>query len=268
MEKEIDACLGTTVEFIRNRIGYTEVKWAIVLGSGLGEVKSLLSRKVILSFNKIPFFNPTTNSTHAGNLIFGYIDEQPVLLMEGRLHYYEGFSLEEVTYPIRVLRALGVEKLMLTCAAGAMRENFHLGEVVIIQDHINFIGESPLRGKNVNLQGPRHPDMSRPYDPELFDLITDEFKVKPAVLAAVPGPQLETPSEYRFLSQWADLVTMSTVPEVIVARHCGLKVLAFAVVTDKCIWFSLSETTLDEIIHNAKLGANILKEMVPSIIRK
>nr|MBP7472277.1 purine-nucleoside phosphorylase [Prevotella sp.] len=215
----------------------TAPKTAIILGTGLGQLATEITDSYEFSYKDIPNFPVSTVEGHAGKLIFGKLGGKDIMAMEGRFHYYEGYSMKEVTFPVRVMYELGITTLFVSNASGGMNPEFKIGDLMIITDHINFFPESPLRGKNVPT-GPRFPDMHEPYDKKLIslaDTIAKEkgIKVQHGTYLGDIGPSFETPAEYRMYRIWgADAVGMSTVPEVIVARHCGIKVFGISVITD------------------------------------
>lgn len=229
-------------------------KVGIVLGTGMGGLVDRIQVQKALAYNFIPHFPLSTVESHFGKLIFGHIGSVPVVAMQGRLHYYEGYTMHQITYPIRIMRMLGIDTLLLSNAAGALNPGLSKGDLVLIHDHINLQPENPLRGPNLDELGPRFPDLSEPYDPELMAQAeaaaqAEGIALKRGVYAAVQGPNLETRAEYRYLAQiGADLVGMSTVPEVIVANHMGLRTLAMSVVTDECDAARLKRVTAEEII--------------------
>lgn len=229
-------------------------KVGIVLGTGMGGLVDRIQVQKALAYNFIPHFPLSTVESHFGKLIFGHIGSVPVVAMQGRLHYYEGYTMQQITYPIRIMRMLGIDTLLLSNAAGALNPGLSKGDLVLIHDHINLQPENPLRGPNLDELGPRFPDLSEPYDPELMAQAeaaaqAEGIALKRGVYAAVQGPNLETRAEYRYLAQiGADLVGMSTVPEVIVANHMGLRTLAMSVVTDECDAARLKRVTAEEII--------------------
>ena len=216
----------------------------------------------------------STVQSHAGQLVCGTLVGLPVVVMEGRFHFYEGYSMQEVTFPVRVMKALGIELLVVTNAAGGMNPHFHLADVIAIEDHINLMGDNPLRGKNDDRLGPRFPDMAAPYDADLLKLTLDtalDLKIpcRKGVFVAVAGPNLETRAEYRMLRGiGADLVGMSTVPEVIVAAHAGLKVLAFSVVTDICLPDALEPVVFEHILKHAATGGERLNRLLPEVLAR
>ena len=225
-----------TAEWLKARMT-TQPETAIILGTGLGELAKEIDKEQVIPYTEIPHFPVSTVEGHAGCLIFGKLGGKDILAMEGRFHYYEGYDMKQVTFPIRVMRELGIKTLFVSNAAGGTNPAFEIGDLMIITDQINFMPENPLRGANIP-QGPRFPDMGHAYDPQLIqlaDAIADEkgIKVQHGVYLATQGPTYETPSEYRMFAHWgADAVGMSTVPEVIVARHCGIRCFGISIITD------------------------------------
>ena len=225
-----------TAEWLRTKMT-TQPETAIILGTGLGELAKEIDKEQVIPYTEIPHFPVSTVEGHAGCLIFGKLGGKDILAMEGRFHYYEGYDMKQVTFPIRVMRELGIKTLFVSNAAGGTNPAFEIGDLMIITDQINFMPENPLRGANIP-QGPRFPDMGHAYDPQLIqlaDAIADEkgIKVQHGVYLATQGPTYETPSEYRMFARWgADAVGMSTVPEVIVARHCGIRCFGISNITD------------------------------------
>ncbi|MEX0700644.1 MAG: purine-nucleoside phosphorylase [Planctomycetales bacterium] len=243
----------------------------LVLGTGLGGLSRRIAIDVAVPYAEIPHFPRSTVASHAGRLVCGRLEGVPLVAMEGRFHYYEGWSLRQVTFPVRVIRALGAEFLITTNAAGAIHPDCELADIVVIDDHINLLPENPLRGVNDDALGPRFPDMSRPYDPQLIALALASARdvqvpARTGVLAAVPGPNLETRAEYRMLrTLGADVVSMSTVPEIIVANHAGLRCLAFSVVTDLCDPDHLEPADIERIIAVAGEGGERLGRLIPRV---
>ena len=225
-----------TAEWLKARMT-TQPETAIILGTGLGELAKEIDKEQVIPYTEIPHFPVSTVEGHAGCLIFGKLGGKDILAMEGRFHYYEGYDMKQVTFPIRVMRELGIKTLFVSNAAGGTNPAFEIGDLMIITDQINLMPENPLRGANIP-QGPRFPDMGHAYDPQLIELadkIADEkdIKVQHGVYLATQGPTYETPSEYRMFARWgADAVGMSTVPEVIVARHCGIRCFGISIITD------------------------------------
>jgi purine-nucleoside phosphorylase len=247
-------------------------KVGLILGTGLGHFASLIETDATIPYSEIPHFAPSTVASHTGQLVCGRIKDVPIVALEGRVHFYEGYSMRQVTFPVRVVKALGVEVLILTNAAGAMNPQYQLADVVILNDHINLMPDNPLRGINDDRLGPRFPDLSAPYDQRLIAAAREaafELGVPTHIgtLVAVPGPNLETRAEYRMLQKMgADVVSMSTVPEVIVAAHAGLRTLAFSIVTDLCFPDSLEPASLEKILAVAERGAKHLERLIPRIV--
>ncbi len=244
----------------------------LILGTGLGGLAAAIDQQATIPYGEIPHFPVSTVQTHTGQLVCGTLSGVPIVAMEGRFHFYEGYSMREVTFPVRVMRELGVEILVVTNAAGGMNPHYDLGDLVVIEDHINFMGDNPLIGKNDDNLGPRFPDMCAPYDRDLMGLaqtVALELGIRAhrGVFVAVAGPNLETRAEYRMLRNWgADLVGMSTVPEVIVAAHAGLRVLAFSIVTDICLPDALEPVNIDAIIQVAGEGGTRLAKVIPDVL--
>ncbi|MBD5374842.1 MAG: purine-nucleoside phosphorylase [Bacteroides sp.] len=229
--------INTTAEYIRSRVSNLP-DTAIILGTGLGALVDHIDNKQFIPYSEIPNFPVSTVEGHSGNLIFGTLGSKPVMAMQGRFHYYEGYDMKEVTFPIRVMKALGIRTLYVSNAAGGMNKEFRVGDIMIITDHINLFPENPLRGKNYEELGPRFPAMTEAYSKELIakaDAIADEkgIRVMHGVYVGTPGPTFETPAEYEYFRIiGGDAVGMSTVPEVIVANHAGIKVFGVSVITD------------------------------------
>ena len=245
--------LKTTTDFLKN-YGFENPEIGIILGTGLGQLVNNISIIKEIEYSKIPNFAISTVEFHKGKLIFGILENKRVVVMQGRFHLYEGYSLQEITFPVRVLKSLGIKRLLISNAAGAINLNFKKGELMLIEDHINLQGGSPLAFKNVSDFGERFTDMCEPYDLMLnnktIEIANNEnIKLNKGVYAAVVGPQLETKAEYRMLKTiGADAVGMSTVPEVIVANHLKLPVLAVSVLTDECNPNDLKPVNIPEIM--------------------
>lgn len=256
-----------TVAALRRR-GIRAPSVGIILGTGLGGLAGAVKRPVTVPYGEIPHFPVSTAPGHKGALLVGTIGGQSVAVLEGRFHYYEGYTLNEVTYPVRVLRALGAETLILSNAAGGLNLRFKRGDLMLIEDHINLMGVNPLIGPNDETLGVRFPDMCRPYDARLLALARrvarrERLPVREGVYVGVTGPCLETRAEYRFLrAAGADAVGMSTVPEVIVAVHAGLRVLAVSVITDTCNPDHLEPVDIAAIIKVANAAEPRLTRLV------
>lgn len=252
-------------------------KIGIVLGSGLGIYVDQIKNKIIIPYQEIPHFKRTSVEGHQGCLILGEVHGVPVAALQGRLHAYEGYAMEEIVHPVRVLAALGIEMLFLTNASGGINANYHPGDLVTICDHINLSGRNPLQGPNINELGPRFPDMSQAYDPELLNLLHSVAKLhhvemKTGVYCSVLGPSYETPAEIRMLRViGADMVGMSTVPEVIAANHLGLKVAGVACITNYAAGIKLeklSHADVKNVAEKAMVGfATILTETIGELKR-
>ena len=249
----MNKALKETTDFLQKR-GFSKPEIGIVLGTGLGQLVHHINIESQIDYTEIPNFPVSTVEFHSGKLIFGTLENKKVVVMQGRFHLYEGYSLQEVTFPIRILKALGIQKLLISNAAGAINLNFKKGDLMLIEDHINLQGSSPLPFKNVSDFGERFTDMSEPYDLMLRNqAITiaknEQITLHKGTYAAVVGPQLETKAEYRMLKIiGADAVGMSTVPEVIVANHLKLPILAISVLTDECNPDDLKPVDIAEII--------------------
>ena len=245
----------------------------IILGSGLGGVTASIADPVVIPYAEIPHFAASTAPEHAGRLVCGMLEGVPVVVMEGRMHAYEGYPLGQITLPVRVLKHLGASLLIVTNACGGLNPQFRTGVLMVIDDHINLMNDNPLVGINDERLGPRFPDMSAPYTPALIDAALavarrEDFVAHRGVYVAVTGPNLETRAEYRFLRGiGADVVGMSTVPEVIVAVHAGLKVLGVSVVTDMCLADALEAATLEKIIAVARGAEPKLRAIVTAAVR-
>ncbi len=230
----------------------------IVLGTGLGGLAEEIEIDEAVPYAEIPGFPEPTVETHSGRLVLGALGGTPVAAMQGRFHRYEGYSLQEITFPVRVLHALGADTLVVSNVSGGMNPLWRAGELVLIDDHINLLGDSPLVGPNLDELGPRFPDMSEPYDRELQRMTLEAalelgIRLNRGVYVAVTGPQLETRAEYRMLrAVGADVVGMSTVPEVIVARHAGMRVLGLSIITDECFPDALEVADIEKIIATAR----------------
>ncbi len=244
------------VEFLQSR-GFGKPEVGIILGTGLGKIIDRVTVEAEMSYNHIPNFPTATVEFHKGKLVYGELAGKKVILMQGRFHVYEGYSLEDVTFPVRVMRALGIQNLLVSNASGAINTSFKKGEIMLIDDHINLQGGSPLAFKGVDKLGERFVDMSAPYDVKMNAKIeeiaaTQEIVLRKGVYASVVGPQLETRAEYRYLKIiGADAVGMSTVPEIIVANHLGLPVAAVSVLTDECDPDNLKPVDIPDIIAQA-----------------
>ncbi|MCF6227730.1 MAG: purine-nucleoside phosphorylase [Planctomycetes bacterium] len=249
----------------------------IVLGTGLGGFGDKVDAEIRIPFSEIPHLSGTSVQSHSGDVVFGKIEGTPVVVMEGRLHYYEGFAQADIVYPVQLMKALGCEKLILSNAAGCLNPDYDLGDLMIIEDHINLpglCGINPLIGPNDEDLGPRFPDMSAPYSRRIIDLAHQaaqelELTLREGVYIMVTGPNLETRAEYRMLRNLgADVVGMSTLPEVVAARHLGLEVTAFSIATDMCIADELEEANIEQIIKTASEAEPKLTALVSKLVGK
>ena len=256
---------------IRARIS-VEPRIALVLGSGLGSFADDFEEAVGIPYEEIPGFVRSTAQGHAGRLVIGKIDSVPVLAMQGRVHYYEGYSLEEVTFPIRTFGLLGVKTVVLTNAAGGINVQLTQGALMVISDHLNLMGVNPLRGANDERLGPRFPDMSAVYSPELQEIVVDEARaigveVRRGIYGALSGPSYETPSEIHLLRNLgADAVGMSTVPEAIVARHMGLEVLGISCITNMAAGISDEPINHEEVMATGDRVRETFAELLRRVI--
>ncbi|NHF60715.1 purine-nucleoside phosphorylase [Flavobacteriaceae bacterium TP-CH-4] len=248
--------LEESVAYLKNK-GFDQPEIGIVLGTGLGQLVNEIQNSIEAHYNHIPFFPLATVEFHSGKLIYGTLEGKKVVVMQGRFHLYEGYDFLDVTYPIRAMRELGIQKLFISNAAGAINLDFRKGDIMLIEDHINLQGGSPLAFRNVAQFGERFVDMSAPYDKEMCERLVaiarrEGISMKQGVYASVIGPQLETKAEYRMLKIiGADAVGMSTIPEVIVANHLRLPVVAVSVLTDECDPDNLQPVNIEEIIEVA-----------------
>ena len=263
-----------TADYLRGKIGEIP-NTAIILGTGLGELANQIEDKTEIPYPEIPNFPVSTVEGHSGKLIIGTLGGKKVLAMQGRFHYYEGYNMKEVTFPIRVFKALGIEYLFVSNAAGGMNSSFDVGDIMLIEDHINLFPEHPLHGKNHEELGTRFPDMSEAYNKELREMAMEianenNIKLQHGVYVGLTGPTFETPAEYNYLRIiGGDAVGMSTVPEVIVANHAKMKVLAFSIITDLGVLGKIVEITHEEVQEAAKIAqpktAQIMREVIQRV---
>jgi purine-nucleoside phosphorylase len=263
--------INEAVSFIRTK---TEIEPAIglILGSGLGELANEIEEAVTIPYHEIPHFPVSTVEGHAGNLVIGTLCKKKVVTMQGRFHFYEGYSLQEVTFPVKVMKQLGITTLIVTNACGGMNKNFKPGDLMIIMDHLNMTGSNPLIGLNLEELGPRFPDMSRAYSIELRELTKKKAKelslnIQEGVYAAISGPSYLTPAELIMIRNLgADAIGMSTVPEVIVANHMGLNVLGISCITDMAIGEELEPLTHEQVVEVANKTKPTFKALLKGII--
>jgi purine-nucleoside phosphorylase len=269
--QELAKQIAEATEVIRAHWG-GRPRAGIILGTGLGSVAGQIRTEATLDYASIPHFPRSTTVGHTGQLVCGVLEGLPVVAMEGRFHGYEGYSQRQITFPIRVMRALGADLLVVSNACGGMNPHYSQGDIVVIDDHINLMNDNPLIGVNDDSLGPRFPDMCRPYDPVLIRRALEiarreNIVAHRGVYVGVTGPNLETRAEYRFLRTiGADVVGMSTVPEVIVAVHAGMRVLGLSIVTDVCLPDSLKPANIEEIIATANAAEPKLRKIVLGVL--
>jgi purine-nucleoside phosphorylase len=260
-----------SAEFIRTQWS-KRADVGVVLGTGLGPLVEQIEVECAIEYENIPHFLKSTATSHRGRLVCGRLCGQNVMAMEGRFHMYEGYPLKQITFPIRIMKEMGADLLVLSNACGGLNPNFQCGDIMLIEDQINLMGDNPLIGINDDRLGPRFPDMSQPYDQALIDVALrvarkEDIVAHKGVFVAVAGPNLETRAEYRFLRMiGADVVGMSTVPEAIVAVHAGLKTIGFSVVTDMCLPDALRPAVVEEIIATANAAAPKLTKLVMGVL--
>jgi purine-nucleoside phosphorylase len=267
------SAIADAVSEVRSRYAI-EPEVAIILGTGLSALGDRIDVQCTIPYQEIPHFPLSTVESHTGRLLLGSLGGKRVVAMEGRFHRYEGYTLQQVTFPVRVVRALGARTLIVSNACGGMNPLWRPGELMLIADHINLLGENPLVGPNLEELGPRFPDMSRVYDAELRGIAREvaldlRIPLHAGVYVAVSGPNLETPAEYRMLRLiGADVVGMSTVPEVIVAIHGGMRVLGISIITDACLPDALEAADVATIIANARRAEPMLTELVAGVLAR
>lgn len=273
---ELRQRIQETSDFLRTKTRI-EPQVGIILGTGLGALAKEIQTDAIVPYEGIPHFALSTVESHAGRLIFGHLGQvggKKVMVMQGRFHYYEGYSMRQITFPVRVMKALGCHTLVASNACGAVNPLFELGDLMIMTDHINLLGDNPLIGPNDDEVGPRFPDMSEPYTRSLIALaeriaLEERIRVQRGVYVALPGPNLETRAEYRFLrTVGADVVGMSTVPEVIVAVHSGMNALGISVVTDLCLPDALEPVNIARILEVAAAAEPKLTLLMKKVIER
>ncbi|MBN2465057.1 purine-nucleoside phosphorylase [candidate division WOR-3 bacterium] len=265
--------IAQSVQAIRTKTDFRP-ELGIILGTGLGRLAQDVQVETSIPYDGIPHFPVPTVESHSGRLIFGSLNGRPVVVMQGRFHCYEGYDPRQVTHPVRVMKELGIGTLVVSNASGSVNPQLRAGEIAVITDHINLTGLNPLRGQNDDTLGPRFPDMAACYDPALVNLAMDAalklgIRLYPAVYAWVTGPNLETAAEYRYIRTiGADLVGMSTVPEVIVARHAGLRVLGFSVITDMGLPDAMKPVSLGEVLAMAAKAEPSLTATVNEVVKQ
>ena len=259
--------------FLRSKLKGKTPEVAVITGTGLGAVSEILSEVRRIPYSEIPGFPISTTEGHRGSLAYGMLGDEPIFIMEGRFHLYEGYSAQDIAFPIRVLALAGVKKLIICSAAGGLNPRFIAGDLMLVVDHINLMGRNPLVGPNLSELGPRFPDMTQPYDPLLISIAKQEalklrIELKEGVYVGVLGPSLETPAETRFLRMiGADAVGMSTVPEVIAAVQCGIRVMAIAVITNVNLPDCMEKTDISDVINTAVKASPKLASLCEAIIK-
>jgi purine-nucleoside phosphorylase len=270
---ELAAQIDEAVLHIRDKWSGTP-RVGVILGTGLGGLVEEIETEAALSYESIPHFPRSTSVSHAGNLVCGQLGGVPLVAMEGRFHAYEGYSHQQITFPVRIMKALGCELLIVSNACGGLNPQYRSGDIMIIEDHINLMNGNPLIGINDEQLGPRFPDFCEPYDHELIDAAmeiarNENFAAHQGVYVAVTGPNLETRAEYRFLRTiGADVVGMSTVPEVLVAVHAGMRVLGLSIVTDLCFPECLKPANVEDIIAVANDAEPKLRQIVFGVLER
>lgn len=246
----------------------------IVLGTGLGDLGEEIDVSETISYSDIPHFPVSTVESHAGHLIFGTLSGKNVVAMQGRFHYYEGYSMQQIAFPIRVLKSLSTDTLLVSNACGGMNPNYARGEIMLIKDHINMLGDNPLIGPNDDELGPRFPDMSEPYTERLIDIaeqvaLENNIKMHKGIYLALSGPTLETKAEYRFLRQiGGDVVGMSTVPEVITAVHMDMDVLGISAITDECFPDALEPVDIEDVLEAAGIAEPKMTQVIMGVLER
>lgn len=273
MDNSIISSLSKTVDAIKLRTN-SKPRLGVILGSGLGAVEDIIQTECKIPFSEIPHFIPTNVIGHNGQLILGKIDRLEVAILQGRVHFYEGHQMSEIVYPVRTLAMLGIDSLLITNSAGGLNSDMSPGDFMVIQDHLNFMGDNPLKGPNLPQLGPRFPDMTEAYDPKLTSLLEGAFKelklpYHKGVYAAVSGPTYETPAEVKMLKiMGGDAVGMSTVPEVIAANHLGLRVAALSCITNLAAGMSPNKLSHSEVTETASRVQASFKALIRSFSQR
>ena len=261
------------VTFIQGETDF-QPEYLLILGTGLGQLADEIETEHIISYADIPHFPVSTVESHAGKLIFGKLGGKDVVAMQGRFHYYEGYTMQQIAFPVRVAKAVGAQSLFVSNACGGLNPNFSRGDIMLITDHINFLGDNPLIGPNDDELGPRFPDMSEPYTERLLELaenvaLENSIKMHQGVYLSVTGPMLETKAEYRYMRQLgADVVGMSTVPEVISAVHMGMDVLGISVITDECFPDALEPVDIEDVLAAAAMAEPKMTQVIINVLER
>lgn len=271
--EEFRAKRNEAVNYIKGETDF-QPEYLLILGTGLGQLADEIDTKYTISYADIPHFPVSTVESHAGKLIFGKLGGKDVVAMQGRFHYYEGYTMQQIAFPVRVAKAIGAQSLLVSNAAGGLNTNFSKGDIMLINDHINFQGDNPLIGPNDNELGPRFPDMSEPYTERLLELaenvaLEHSIKMHQGVYLSVTGPMLETKAEYRYMRNLgADVVGMSTVPEVISAVHMGMDVLGISVITDECFPDALEPVDIEDVLAAAAMAEPKLTQVIVQVLER
>lgn len=271
--EEFRAKRNEAVQFIRRETDF-QPEYLLILGTGLGQLADEIETEHIISYSDIPHFPVSTVESHAGKLIFGKLGGKDVVAMQGRFHYYEGYTMQQIAFPVRVAKSIGAQSLLVSNACGGLNPNFSRGDIMLITDHINFLGDNPLIGPNDDELGPRFPDMSEPYTERLLELaenvaLEHSIKMHQGVYLAVTGPMLETKAEYRYMRQLgADVVGMSTVPEVISAVHMGMDVLGISVITDECFPDALEPVDIEDVLAAAAMAEPKMTQVIINVLER
>lgn len=261
------------VNFIKGETEF-QPEYLLILGTGLGQLADEIEAEHVISYADIPHFPVSTVESHAGKLIFGRLGGKEVVAMQGRFHYYEGYTMQQIAFPVRVAKAIGAQSLFVSNACGGLNPNFSRGDIMLIKDHINFLGDNPLIGPNDDELGPRFPDMSEPYTERLLELaenvaLENSIKMHQGVYLSVTGPMLETKAEYRYMRQLgADVVGMSTVPEVISAVHMGMDVLGISVITDECFPDALEPVDIEDVLAAAAMAEPKMTQVIINVLER
>lgn len=265
--------INESLNFIKGKIDF-EPEYGIILGTGLGALAEEIIKEHEISYKDIPHFPESTVESHSGKLIFGYLSGKKVIVMQGRFHYYEGYSMQQIVLPVRIMKLMGIKRLFVSNASGGLNPNYKVSDLMVLNDHINLLPENPLRGPNIDELGVRFPDLSNVYDKSLIQRALDfskdfDINVHEGIYAAVAGPTLETPAEYRYIRIiGADAVGMSTVPEVIVAHQMGLPVFAISVITDMGVPGMIEKVTIEKVLAAAAKAEPFMTLILKEIIRE
>jgi purine-nucleoside phosphorylase len=270
---EFRAKRDEAVNFILAETNF-QPEYLLILGTGLGQLADEIETEHIISYNDIPHFPISTVESHAGKLIFGKLGGKQVVAMQGRFHFYEGYTMQQIAFPVRVAKAIGAQTLLVSNACGGLNPNYSRGDIMLITDHINFLGDNPLMGPNDDELGPRFPDMSEPYTERLLELaenvaLENSIKLHQGVYLAATGPMLETKAEYRYMRLLgADVVGMSTVPEVISAVHMGMDVLGISVITDECFPDALEPVDIEDVLAAAAMAEPKMTQVIINVLER